>query len=101
MGWAHWEMHLVGCSMGWVSLDLSENAYRLGKARGQKFLGRIPSGPRMNPKRYPERPQNISGAFFFRVGIYPEHFGSDGSESRRVYPGIFAKSCGKWVGIGT
>ena len=18
VGWAHWEMHLVGCSMGWV-----------------------------------------------------------------------------------
>ena len=32
VGWAHWEMHLVGCSMGWVWPDFSENAYRLGKA---------------------------------------------------------------------
>ena len=26
VGWAHWELHLVGCSMSWVSPDFSENA---------------------------------------------------------------------------
>ena len=62
VGWAHWEMHLVGCSMGWVWPDFSENAYRLGKACWQKSLRRIPSAHRINPKRCPERPQEKSQA---------------------------------------
>ena len=33
--------------------------------------------------------------------MYPKHFGCDGSESQHIYPCIFAKSCGKWVGIWT
>ena len=62
VGWAHWEMHLVGCSMGWVWPDFSENAYQLGKACWQKSLRRIPSGPRINPKRSPKRPPEKSQA---------------------------------------
>ena len=86
------------------------------QATSRAATGKIPSdfprGARKNPKRFPERPPDKSQAISraateyipgvcFQVGIYPKHFGSDGSESRRVYPGIFAKSFGKWVGIWT
>ena len=54
VGWAHWEMHVVGCSMGWVWSFLktpTDWVRHVGKS-----LRRMPSGPRINPKRCPERP---------------------------------------------
>ena len=90
----------------------SDKSQAISRAATGKIPSDFPSGHRKNPKRFPERPPNKSQAIsraatehipraFFRVGIYPKRCSSDGSESRRVYPGIFAKSCGKWVGIWT
>ena len=55
---------------------------RLSKARWQKSLRRIPSGPRINPKRFPERPPDKSQAISRAA---PGKIPSDIPSGNRIY----------------